>query len=559
MFADMRDVNNRADTVLDAVVIGAGFAGLYMLHRLRDHLGLQVRVFEAAGGVGGVWYYNRYPGARCDSDGFVYCYSFDRQLLQEWQWGGKYPAQPELLRYLEHVADRHDLRRDITFDTRVTAAEYDEQNARWTVTTDSGETVSTRFLITGIGHMSIARYVPDLPGLENFGGQWFHTGSWPHEPVDFSGKRVGVIGTGSSGVQCIPVVASQANHLTVFQRTPQYSIPARHETVDENFWREVKANYDEIWEHAKVSASGFPWKHNGKRAMEVSDEERQEIYENLWRQGGVRFANGSFRDLVTDEEANRTVSDFIREKIRQTVKDPALAEKLIPQHPFMSRRPIVDTDYFETYNRDDVTLVDVNETPIIELTASGVRTSDAEHPIDILILATGFDVVTGPYFGIDFRGRGGLRLNDAWREGPSGYLGLQTAGFPNLFTITGPGSTLGNLPLTIETHVEWISDCINHLRDNDIDEIEANPEAEKEWMRQVNEQAEKSMISRADSWINGANIPGKQRAYVFYWGHFGYFRNLCSDIAKKGYQGFILTTRRKPESDRSHHGEALLK
>lgn len=533
---------SRDDTELDAVVIGAGFAGLYMLHRLRDELGLRVRVFEAAGGVGGVWYYNRYPGARCDSDGFAYCYSFDRQLLQDWEWHGKYPVQPELLSYLEHVADRFELRRDITFGTRVTSAEYDEGSSRWTVSTDSGETVSTQFLITAIGHLSIAPYVPGIPGLEDFEGEWHHTGSWPHEPVDLTGKRVGVIGTGSSGVQTIPVVADQAEHVTVFQRTPQYSIPARHETADENFWREVKANYDEIWEKSRVSATGYPWQHNGKRAMEVSDGERRETYEQLWRQGGVRFANGSFRDLVTDEAANATVSDFIRDKIRAAVKDPETAEKLIPKHPFMSRRPIVDTNYFETYNRDDVTLVDVRAAPIVELTATGVSTTDAEYPIDVLILATGFDAVTGPYFGIDIRGRDGVRLVDVWKDGPSAYIGLQTAGFPNMFTITGPGSTLGNLPITIETHVEWISDCISYLRANDIREIEASAEAEERWMAMVTEQAEQSMLSKADSWINGANIPGKQRAYVFYFGHFGHFRKLCFDTAENGYEGFILAS-----------------
>ncbi|GAA0627857.1 NAD(P)/FAD-dependent oxidoreductase [Sporichthya brevicatena] len=536
----MQQAKERDVTNVDAVVIGAGFSGLYMLHCLRDRLGLDVRGFEAAGGVGGVWYYNRYPGARCDSDGFVYCYSWDSELLQEWEWGGKYPVQPELLRYLEHVADRHDLRRSFTFDTRVTSAVYDEAAARWTVTTDGGETLSTRYLVTGIGHLSIARYVPDLPGLSEFGGEWYHTGSWPHEPVDLRGKRIGVIGTGSSGVQCIPVVAEQAEHLTVFQRTPQFSIPARHETVDENFWRDVKANYDEIWAQAKVSASGFPWQHNGKRALEVSDEERRETYERLWLHGGVRFANGSFRDLVSDDEANRTVSEFLREKIREIVKDPVTAEKLVPRHPFLSRRPIVDTNYFETYNRDNVTLVDIRAEPIVTLTPAGVRTAEAEYPLDVLILATGFDAVTGPYFGIDVRGRDGLSLVDAWRDGPSGYLGLQTAGFPNLFTVTGPGSTLGNLPITIETHVEWITDCIAHLEANGIREMEADAAAEREWMRQVNEQAESSMISRADSWINGANIPGKQRAYVFYFGHFGYFRRLCAEVAADGYRGFVL-------------------
>jgi cation diffusion facilitator CzcD-associated flavoprotein CzcO len=530
-----------SDDQLDAVVIGAGFAGLYMLHRLRDHLGLRVRAFEAAGGVGGVWYYNRYPGARCDSDGFVYCYSFDPELLRDWQWAGKYPLQPEILRYLEHVADRYDLRRDITFDTKVTAAVYDETHRRWTVTTDGGERVSARYLITGIGHLSIAPYRPDIPGLADFEGEWHHTGSWPHEGVELDGKRVGVIGTGSSGVQSIPVVAERAEHLTVFQRTPQYSVPARHETVDDEFWRDVRANYADIWRRARSSAGGFPWQHNGKRALEVSERERRENYERLWREGGVKFALGSYRDLITDEAANDTVSDFIREKIRETVKDSETAEQLIPRHPFMSRRPIVDTDYFETYNRDDVTLVDVRTAPIVELTRTGVRTTDAEYPVDVLIFATGFDAVTGPYFGMDIRGRDGLRLADAWTAGPSAYLGLQTAGFPNLFTITGPGSTLGNLPTTIEGHVEWIADCIAHLEAHDLREIEADPDAERDWMEQVNAQAKNSMISRADSWMNGGNIPGKQRSYVFFFGHFGYYRKLCTRIAEQGYQGFVLS------------------
>jgi cation diffusion facilitator CzcD-associated flavoprotein CzcO len=527
-------------TPVDAIVIGAGFSGLYMLHRLRNDLGLDVRGFEAGAGVGGVWYWNRYPGARCDSDAFVYCYSFSEELLQEWEWGGKYPEQPELLRYLEHVADRFDLRRSIAFQTYVTGAEYEDDRSRWTVTTSTWEVVSAQFLITGIGHLAISKYVPEIDGLETFEGEWYHTGSWPHDGVDLRGKRVGVIGTGSSGVQCIPVIAEQAEHLTVFQRTPQHSVPARHETVDENFWRDVKANYDDIWKRAKTSAGGFPWQHNGKRALEVSDQERLATYEKLWQEGGVKFALGSFRDLSYDDAANQTVSEFIRDKIRQVVDDPEIREKLIPQHPFMSRRPIVDTNYYETYNRDDVSLVDVRRTPIEEITTAGVRTAEHEYPLDVLIFATGFDAVTGPFFSIDIRGRDGATLTKNWDAGPTAYLGLQTADFPNLFMITGPGSTLGNLPNSIETHVEWIADCISHLRANGHHSIEATPEAEQDWAEQVNTQAERSMISRADSWINGANIPGKTRAYVFYFGHFGYYRKLCRQVAERGYEGFTI-------------------
>jgi len=525
---------------VDAVVIGAGFAGLYMLHKLRDDLGLTVRTFEAGSSVGGVWYWNRYPGARCDSDAFVYCYSFDKDLLQEWNWSGRYPQAAELSAYLEHVADRYDLRRDITFDTYVTAAEYDDADARWTVTTDSGEVVSSRYLITGIGQLAISRFVPDIPGLDSFQGEWHHTGAWPREGVDLAGKRVGVIGTGSSGVQCIPVIAEQAEHLTVFLRTPQYSVPARHESIGENYWPDIKADYDDIWRRAKTSAGGFPWQHNGKRALEVSEEERLRVYEELWAEGGLKFALGSFRDLAYDSCANKTASDFMRDKIREMVDDPETAEKLIPDHPFMSRRPIVDTHYFETYNRDDVTLVDVRPAPIVEITPTGVRTADAEYPLDVLVFATGFDAVTGPFFNIDIRGRDGATLTENWDAGPTGYLGLQTADFPNLFMITGPGSTLGNLPTTIESHVEWIADCIDHLRCNGLRSIEADPEAEKAWTEHVADMAAGQMIGRVDSWLNGANVPGKARAYIFYFGHFGRYRQQCKDVAERGYEGFIL-------------------
>jgi cation diffusion facilitator CzcD-associated flavoprotein CzcO len=527
-------------STVDAVVIGAGFAGLYMLHKLRDELGLTVRTFEAGSSVGGVWYWNRYPGARCDSDAFVYCYSFDRDLLQEWNWSGRYPEAAELSAYLEHVADRFDLRRDITFDTYVTAAHYDDTSARWTVTTDSGETVTAQYLITGIGQLAIAKFVPSIPGLDSFQGEWHHTGGWPREGVNLRGKRVGVIGTGSSGVQCIPVIAEQAEHLTVFLRTPQYSVPARHERVDEHYWPAIKADYDEIWRRAKSSAGGFPWQHNGKRALEVSEEERLRTYEELWEEGGLKFALGSFRDLAYNYHANKTASDFMRDKIRETVHDPEIAEKLIPDHPFMSRRPIVDTHYFETYNRDDVDLVDVRPAPIVEITPTGVRTTEAEYPLDVLVFATGFDAVTGPFFGIDIQGRDGATLTHNWAAGPTGYLGLQTADFPNLFMITGPGSTLGNLPTTIETHVEWISDCIAHLRSEGLRSIEADPRAEKDWTKHVADMAAGQMISHVDSWLNGANVPGKARAYIFYFGHFGRYRQRLRDVAAAGYEGFML-------------------
>jgi cation diffusion facilitator CzcD-associated flavoprotein CzcO len=527
-----------ATSSADAVVIGAGFSGLYMGYRLRDHLGLDVRVIEAGDNVGGTWNWTRYPGARCDSESFVYCYSFCEDLLQQWQWSGKYPEQAEILSYLEHVADRFDLRRSIEFNARVTSAKYDEGTARWFVTTDQGETVSAQFLITGIGHLAICRYVPNFPGLDRFEGEWYHTGGWPREGVDLRGKRVGVIGTGSSGVQTIPVIAEQAAQLTVFQRTPQYSIPARHETVDDAFWKEVKANYEEIFEGARNSAGGFPWQHNGRRAMDVSEEERQAVYEALWAEGGLKFAFGSFRDVSYDLAANQTVSDFMRSKIREVVKDPETREKLIPQHPFLSRRPIVDTNYYETYNRDNVVLVDVKSSPIEEITPGGVRTSDREYALDVLVFATGYDAVTGPYFNIDLRGRNDATLTTQWAAGPKSYLGLQTVNFPNMFMITGPGSTLGNLPLTIETHVDWITDCIASMRRDGVLSIEPSAEAEDEWGEHVEQALEHSLIRMADSWINGSNIPGKARVPLIYFGHFGKYRRLLGEVAKEGYRGF---------------------
>jgi cation diffusion facilitator CzcD-associated flavoprotein CzcO len=525
---------------VDAVVIGAGFSGLYMLHRLRNDLGLEVRAFEAGQGVGGTWYWNRYPGAKCDSDAFVYCYSFDPALLREWQWSGKYPEHTEIRRYLQHVAERFDLMGGIDLGTRVLGAAFDEASATWTVTTDAGETIRARFLITGIGHLAIAKYVPDIPGLESFTGQWFHTGAWPIEGVDLSGKRVGVIGTGSSGVQAIPVIAEQAAHLTVFQRTPQYCIPARPETADEKFWAYVKTHYDEIFEAARSSAGGFPWQHNGKRALDVSEEERQRVYDAAWAEGGVKFALGTFRDVTYDLDANRTMSDFIRNRLREVVRDPETREKLVPDYPFLARRPIVDTGYFETYNRPDVDLVDVKAAPIQEITSRGLRTTGGEYELDVIVFATGFDAVTGPFFNMDLRGRGGATLTEKWDKGPRSYLGLQTADFPNMFMITGPGATLGNLPLTIETHVDWITDCIAAMRRDGLAGIEATAEAEAEWTRNVQEQAGRSLVALADSWINGSNIPGKARSFVFYFGHFGRYRQTLAQVAADGYQGFAL-------------------
>ena len=530
---------------LDAVVIGGGFAGLYMNYRLRDKLGMSVQVYEAGDGVGGTWYWNRYPGARCDSESYMYCFSFDKQLMQEWEWSGKYPEQPEILRYLNHVADRFDLRRNMQFNTRVTAAHFNEATERWDIETDTGEHVTAQFLITGIGCLS-AGQIPNIKGRETFAGDSYHTGSWPHEGVDLTGKRVGVIGTGSSGVQSIPVIARQAEHLYVFQRTPQFTIPARHGTVDKAFLDEVKSDYDAIYEKARWSAGGFPIDVIDRPALSVDPEERREIYEKGWAEGGFRFVYGSFMDIATDRRANDTASEFIRSKIREIVKDPETAEKLVPvDHPFTSKRALIDTDYFDTYNRDNVTLVDIRHAPIQEITPTGIRTEDGDYDLDIIVFATGFDAMTGAFNRIDIRGRDGVALKEKWSAGPKTYLGVASAGFPNLFMITGPGSpsVLSNMPVSIEQHVEFISGVIEHLHERAVPVIEADETAEVQWVAHVNEIAEQTMFMLADSWYLGANIPGKPRVFMPYSGGVGTYRTKCDEVKAAGYEGFVIGAR----------------
>ena len=537
----------------DAVVIGAGFAGLGMLRRLRDELGMSAQVYEAGGGVGGTWYWNRYPGARCDSESYIYCFSFSKELLQDWDWSGKYPEQPEILSYLNHVADRFDLRRNIQFNTRVTSARFLEDSNRWEIETDQGDCVTAQFLITGIGCIS-AGNVPDIKGLHSFQGEWYHTGSWPHEKVDFAGKRVAVIGTGSSGVQSIPVIAEQAGHLTVFQRTAQYTIPARHATVDRRFLEEeVKPNYAEILEKARWSHGGFPVDPSERSALEVTAEERLETYEAGWAGGGFGFLFGSFKDLTTDRRANDTVSEFIRSKIREMVKDPETVEKLLPtDHPFTSKRALIDTNYFDTYNRENVELVDIRHAPIQEITPKGIRTEDEEFEFDMIVFATGFDAMTGTFFKMDIRGRNDVALKDKWSEGPKTYLGLQVAGFPNMFMITGPGSpsVLSNMPVSIEQHIGWIGDFLQYMREHDIEAAEANADAEATWVSHVNEAAEPTMFMLANSWYLGANIPGKPRVFMPYAGGVGNYRKKCNEIAGSGYEGFILDFGGKAASEK---------
>jgi cyclohexanone monooxygenase len=528
---------------LDAVIVGAGFAGLYMLHRLRG-LGISVRVYEAGEGIGGTWYWNRYPGARCDVESMDYSYSFSDELQQEWQWTERYASQPEILRYINHVADRFDLRRDVQLSTRVTAAVFDEGTHRWAVSTDRGERVSTRFCIMATGCLSAAQ-VPDFKGLETFEGPWYHTGNWPHEGVDFTGQRVGVIGTGSSAIQSIPLIARQAAQLFVFQRTPNFSVPARNAPLDPEYEQRWKANYAEHRRQARESRVGFVVERNDLSALEVSAEERLREYENRWSRGGLGF-NATFADLLTSKDANDTAADFFRAKIRAAVRDPVVAETLSPRHyPVGTKRLCVDTDYYDTFNRDNVTLIDLRKAPIEVITPTGLRTRDEAYALDSLVFATGFDAMTGALLSIDIRGRAGQTLRQKWAEGPRTYLGLAVAGFPNLFAITGPGSpsVLSNMIVSIEQHVDWVADCLVYLREHDRTAIEATVAAEDTWVAHVNEVGHATLYPLANSWYMGANIPGKPRIFMPYIGGVGTYRQICDEVAAKGYEGFALTHR----------------
>jgi cation diffusion facilitator CzcD-associated flavoprotein CzcO len=530
-------------TELDALVIGAGFAGLYQLLCLRDRLGLTVKALEAGGGVGGTWYWNRYPGARCDSESHVYWYTFSPELMREWEWSERYPGQAEIMRYLNFAADRFDLKRDIQFNTRVTSAHYDEAANRWRVRTEQGETYVVKFLVTAVGCLSTAN-VPNFPGLKDFKGDWYHTGEWPHEGVDFTGKRVGMIGTGSTGIQAAPVIAAQAKHLTVFQRTANYSVPARNVPLAPEFKQYVRQHAEDIRVTTHQTLNGMGFRIEDRKAVETSAEEREKIYEAAWERGGLQF-RATFQDMLIDKAANDTAADFIKRKIRTIVKDPRTAALLSDiDHPYAAKRPPIDTDYFETYNRPNVTLVDVKTAPIQAITPAEVRTADAKYPLDIIVFATGFDAMTGPMLRMDIRGRDGLALKDVWEAGPRNYLGLQIAGFPNLFTITGPGSpsVLCNMPVAIEQHADWITTCIDYMRTKGMERIEAKPGAVDKWVAEVNEVANRTLLPQAKhSWYLGANIPGKPSVFMPYAGGMVRYREICQEVAARDYEGFALS------------------
>ncbi len=540
---DQRDPSASGPRQVDVVVIGAGFAGLYALHKLRNVMGLTVQVFEAGDGVGGTWFWNRYPGARCDSESFYYCYSFSEELAQEWEWTGKYPEQPEIERYLNHVADRFDLRRDIALSTRVSAARFDDVSGRWEVELDGGDRVVAQFLVTAVGCLS-AENVPDIPGLDSFQGAVYLTAKWPREGVDVSGKRVGLIGTGSSGIQATPRLAAQADHLTVFQRTPNFTIPARHQAFLPEHQAAIKGDYAAIFELTRQTAGGFPYLPIERSTMTVPLEERLQVLEALWDEGGFKFLWGGFSDLLRDPAANEFVSEYIRDKIRASVSDPVTAELLCPKdHPYGSKRPPIDTDYYVTFNRDNVRLVDVRSNPIEAITPTGLRTTDEVFDLDVLVLATGFDAMTGALLRIDIRGVGGVRLADVWKDGPQTLLGLQVAGFPNMFTITGPGSpsVLLNMPVAIEQHVDWIGELIDSMHEHGWTRVEATEEAQGAWVEHVAEVASDSLMVRGNSWYVGANIPGKPRVVTPYAGGQTMYRERCDASKNAGYEGFAFS------------------
>ena len=524
----------------DAVIIGAGVSGMYALHHLRE-MGLSVRVYDGASDVGGTWWYNRYPGARVDGPGSpFYCYTFTDEIMKEWNWEETQSEQSAVLAYIEHVADRFDLRRDIQFDTWVQDARYDEAAQRWTVETSTGVRASAQFLICAVGALSTAN-MPDIPGIKDFAGKTYHTGRWPHEPVSFEGKRVAVIGTGSSGIQAIPEIAKTAAHVTVLQRTAQYAFPAGNRPITPEDMAEARANWETIRAMMVAHSGGFPSNAKTRSALEATPEEREALYEKLWQRGSFHFFLESYNDIATSEEANKTLADFVKSKIRSIVRAPATAQKLMPDHFVMTKRPILDNGYFETYNRANVTLVDLREDPIERFTPTSVVTRTGEHPIDMLVLATGFDAISGSMLRLNPKGRGGVSLKERWSDRFHNYLGLTIGGFPNLFMIHGPGSpgVFYNMPLGAERQMNWIGNCMRHLREQELGAIEPTTDSEAAWATEVSALANATLFPRTDSWWTGANVPGKPRYFSVYLGGSLYYQRI-SEVAGKDYEGFVF-------------------
>ena len=524
----------------DVVIIGAGVSGMYALHHLRE-MGLSVRVYDGASDIGGTWWYNRYPGARVDGPGSpFYCYTFSDELMKEWDWAETQSDQPAVLAYLEHVADRFDLRRDIQFETWVQDARYDEAAQRWTVETSTGVRASAQYLICAVGALSTAN-MPDIPGIHDFAGDCYHTGRWPHEPVSFEGKRVAVIGTGSSGIQSIPEIAKEAAHVTVLQRTAQYSVPSGNRPVTPDEMADARENWDSVVATMQAHPAGFPFETHERSALDDTPEQRRARYEALWQRGSFRFFLDGYNDIAISEEANASLADFIRDKIREIVRDPETAEKLMPDHFVMTKRPILDNGYFETFNRDNVTLVDLREDPIERFTASSVVTRTGEHPIDMLVLATGFDAISGSVLRLNPKGRGGMSLKERWQDRFHNYLGLTIGGFPNLFMIHGPGSpgVFYNMPLGAERQMDWIGNFMRHLEKHGMGAFEPTTDSEEAWGNEVTGIANLTLFPRTDSWWTGANIPGKPRYFSAYLGGSLYYHRI-SDVAAKHYEGFVF-------------------
>jgi cation diffusion facilitator CzcD-associated flavoprotein CzcO len=530
---------------VDAVVIGAGFAGLYALHKLRNDLGLDVQAFENGSDVGGTWFWNRYPGARSDTEVTAYCYSFDRDLFSKWQWSQRYPRQHEIHSYLSMFADRYDLRRSIAFDTTVESATFDEATNRWLLVTAIGQRWSAQFLIEGVGLLSSTN-VPNFPGQEAFGGEIYHTARWPRYETDFRGKRVGVVGTGSSGVQVITEIAPECGQLTVFQRTPQYIVPAQHGPLDPDLLAKIDADYEGYWSSVLSSVTAFGFDESDVSATGLTAAERDAVFEEVWNSGGgFQFMFATFNDIGTSREANDAATDFIRRKIGQLVNDPRTAAKLTPEDLY-AKRPVCCDGYYETYNRSNVSLVDVKAHPIVEITENGIRTEAGEHELDVIIFATGFDAVTGNYLKIDHRGRDGLSLREKWSDRPRVHLGLMSAGFPNLFMIFGPMGPFTNQPPAHEQQANWIADAVKYVRDHDMETFEPTQEAEDQWLTTCDEIAYQTLFPQVDSWINGANIPGKPIAVMFYMAGMGAYMEQLQLAVDSDYDGFRVEGRRVP-------------
>ena len=535
--------NNSSDNQeYDAIIIGAGFAGLYQLICLRDQLGLNCLIIETGDDVGGTWYWNRYPGARCDTESHAYSYYFSDELLKEWTWSERYPGHAEIRKYINFVANKFNLKKDILFNEKVINAEFNENSNNWSLATNTGKQFQAKFVIAAVGCLSNTN-IPNIKGLDSFEGKYYHTGNWPKTGVSFVNKKVGQIGTGSTGIQAVPVIAAEAKHLTVFQRTANYSIPARNAPLSEEFKDHVKKDHNYYKEFLKRTPNGHPFEISSRLVSDVSTEEMNQIYEKAWEKGGLQF-RATFNDLVTNIDANKTASEFIKGKIRQTVTNKKFANILSDiDHPYAGKRPPIDSHYFETFNRDNINLIDLRSNPIMRIDNEGIQTKENHFDLDIIVFATGYDAMTGPLLNMNITGKQNLKLKDYWKEGPQTFLGLQIPGFPNLFTITGPGSpsVLTNMPMAIEQHVEWVRDCISFMNNKNHSTIEADSKSADKWGDEVNAVANKTLLPTVKhSWYLGANIPGKPQVFMPYAGGLPKYTEVCNEIKNNNYKGFNI-------------------